>query len=429
MDCIEKDMISELSCPLQETILGFLPIRDAVRSSALSRKWRHKWTMIPHLIFDDQFFDSKRKNLRQYQDKKLRAHGFVSVINKVLLLHQGPILEFSLTNLEGCDTKIVHDYISQWLPLLSRNGIKKFNLKNCHFDNIAAYGFSSLDLTQLRLDGVLFSTSPSFRSFTCLRSLELVDCINNKPSIFVCPVLGELVLIYCEGLLPNNFRAPNLKRLKQAICKLPLEYSLAGLPNLKEFSCTALTIPMINAKAFSGVNFLDSLHTIEKLSLKFTFVKYLVAGGCPVKLSKLMPHLKILLLSGMELIHLSDITCLLCLMQSAPNLKKLHISAMEINDAVEGNLRNYLAKKFVDCTFEHLEIVTCTWLRGLRDELELVKFLLANSPLLKKMFIHHCVTVRTDVALNIAEEMLQYARASSEAQIRFLKDDLNIEYF
>ncbi|XP_017239381.1 F-box/FBD/LRR-repeat protein At1g13570 [Daucus carota subsp. sativus] len=376
MDCIEKDMISELSCPLQETILGFLPIRDAVRSSALSRKWRHKWTMIPHLIFDDQFFDSKRKNLRQYQDKKLRAHGFVSVINKVLLLHQGPILEFSLTNLEGCDTKIVHDYISQWLPLLSRNGIKKFNLKNCHFDNIAAYGFSSLDLTQLRLDGVLFSTSPSFRSFTCLRSLELVDCINNKPSIFVCPVLGELVLIYCEGLLPNNFRAPNLKRLKQAICKLPLEYSLAGLPNLKEFSCTALTIPMINAKAFSGVNFLDSLHTIEKLSLKFTFVK-----------------------------------------------------AMEINDAVEGNLRNYLAKKFVDCTFEHLEIVTCTWLRGLRDELELVKFLLANSPLLKKMFIHHCVTVRTDVALNIAEEMLQYARASSEAQIRFLKDDLNIEYF
>ncbi|KAK1400961.1 hypothetical protein POM88_000566 [Heracleum sosnowskyi] len=76
--------------------------------------------------------------------------------------------------------------------------------------------FSSLDLTHLRLLRVEFY-KPTFRSFTYLIKLELIDatlyCVE---SIYDCPLLEKLTLIICENLFPNNFCAPKLKCLHQA---------------------------------------------------------------------------------------------------------------------------------------------------------------------------------------------------------------------
>lgn len=281
----------------------------------------------------------------------------------------------------------------------------------------------------MRLNAVLFSSTPSFGGFTCLKNLELLGALGVKSSIFDFPVLEKLTLLYCEGLFPNNFRAPNLKCLNQECPEIPLEYSLAGFKNLKEYSCNVYRISMTGAKSFDAVSFLDSLHKIEKLSLGISFVKYLVAGGCPNILSKPMPCLKILNMSGIEFINLPEVLCLLYLIWSAPNLRKLHISAYDEEDVVEGNLSNFLAKNCTNCTISHLEIVTLSCLNGHRDELELVKFLLAHSPLLKTMFINRHIFVKKEVALRMAEEMLQYSRASSKAQIRFLEYVVNIDRF
>ncbi|KAG9440684.1 hypothetical protein H6P81_020849 [Aristolochia fimbriata] len=46
------DLLSNLPGPLIEEILNWLPLRDAVRTSILSRAWRHHWKTIRRLDFD-----------------------------------------------------------------------------------------------------------------------------------------------------------------------------------------------------------------------------------------------------------------------------------------------------------------------------------------------------------------------------------------
>jgi hypothetical protein len=48
----EPDRISCLPGHLTDQILSFLPIKEAVRTSVLSSKWRKKWYTIPNLVFD-----------------------------------------------------------------------------------------------------------------------------------------------------------------------------------------------------------------------------------------------------------------------------------------------------------------------------------------------------------------------------------------
>ncbi|KAK1368134.1 hypothetical protein POM88_034226 [Heracleum sosnowskyi] len=108
-------------------------------------------------------------------------------------------------------------------------------------------------------------------------------------------------------------------------------------------------------------------------------------------------------------------------MRSAPNLYKLHIKAGFTKDAVQVNLKDYLVE---DCTMDHLEIVTFNFLKGFRAELELVKFILARSLLLKTTFLPRVGVIKKDVALLIEEEILQYLKASSRVQIRHLEHDV-----
>lgn len=84
-----------------------------------------------------------------------------------------------------------------------------------------------------------------------------------------------------------------------------------------------------------------------------------------------------------------------------------------------------------DLTLGHLEIVTFSYFEGLPAELELVKFLLAHSPLLKTMFIHHSEDMSEDEtpALAVSEKMLKYSRSSSAAQISHLKHPVEIDEF
>ncbi|KAK1386676.1 hypothetical protein POM88_014854 [Heracleum sosnowskyi] len=67
-------------------------------------------------------------------------------------------------------------------------------------------------------------------------------------------------------------------------------------------------------------------------------------------------------------------------LSSAPNLCKLNISA---ENFVEDDLKQYQIDSEA-CSMDYLDIVTFNNFRGLKAKLELVKFLLESSPMLKK---------------------------------------------
>ncbi|KAL8093084.1 F-box/FBD/LRR-repeat protein At1g13570-like [Apium graveolens] len=427
----EDIITSQLPQHIRETILGFLPIREAVRTSVLSSKWRHCWTMIPHLNFDDEFVDGILDKLEQRDDPELKSQKLVSVINSVLLLHNGPVLKFSLIcSDDDWNFQIIQDYIVQWIPLLSRNGTKQLVLEDVVLRDFSAHHFSSLKLTHLKLVDFWFRYAPTFKVFPYLTNLELVqveviDLADSKQKIFNCPVLEKLTLTLCNGIFSTNFYAPRLKCLRQLCHEITSGFSLVGLENLSEYTFGLLDMPRTETIKFNFDKVLGSLPKIEKFCIAMQFMQYLAAGHSPKTLSKSLPCLKILNVSDMSFNKSSEVSCLLCLIRSAPNLCKLSISAEYL---VEGDLKEYWIEDSEDCTMDHLKIVTFQYFKGLRAELELVKFLLARSPLLKTLFIHFYGAVEKDAALTLFEEILQYSKASPTAQIRCLNHPAGAYY-
>lgn len=95
----------------------------------------------------------------------------------------------------------------------------------------------------------------------------------------------------------------------------------------------------------------------------------------------------------------------------------------------EADLEVYCIEDAEDCTIGHLEIVTFSHFKCLKAEMALVKFLLGHSPLLKAMSIHHTPALPMYMALKIEEEIMQYSRASSRAQIIDMKKALYLDDF
>nr|XP_017245478.1 PREDICTED: F-box/FBD/LRR-repeat protein At1g13570-like [Daucus carota subsp. sativus] len=373
--CVKRDIISELPQNVLEIILCFLPIQDAVRTSFLSRAWRYRWTTIPHLIFNLESTDRVMEKYSQNDDAELQAYRF-------------------------------------WISLLSKNGTKQLAMDNSsELEESNAHNFSLLDLSHLRLLGFWFRYTPSCGRFANLTHLELVEATYD----------------FGQGLFPNNFWAPNLKRLIQVYHGISSEYSLAGLQKLEEYSLMLLEDCSEEMQTLNVVKIPGSLHKIEKFSLAYDSLKGLAAGGFPNRLSKPLPYLKFINISDIDFGALSEVSCLVCLIRSAPNLRTLHI--VNSMDGREEELEEYQIEDSEECIMLHLEIVSFSDFKGVIAELELVKFLLACSPSLKSLFIHRDCSIKDCAsALKITEEMLQYTRASPRAQIRHLESPVNIIY-
>lgn len=85
-------------------------------------------------------------------------------------------------------------------------------------------------------------------------------------------------------------------------------------------------------------------------------------------------------------------------------------------------LDNFRVEDNVNCMLSQLQVVRLNHLHGLRAELEIIKFLLAQSPVLQTMFIHRNEAIKTDAALIMAEEMMEFPRASPKLLFKHLKD-------
>ncbi|XP_028088679.1 uncharacterized protein LOC114289211 [Camellia sinensis] len=143
------------------------------------------------------------------------------------------------------------------------------------------------------------------------------------------------------------------------------------------------------------------------------FDKFL--GGVPF-LERLIGH--IYLTKDMK-----EILVVLRLIVNSPCLQELQISgSSNTSTATEAPDLDFWEKECPsDCTFSLLETVKMTDMSGVPHEMEFIKFLLRNSPMLETMSITPSVYV-TDGRLNMLIELVRFRRASAQADIIFIKD-------
>ncbi|XP_071920685.1 F-box/FBD/LRR-repeat protein At1g13570-like [Coffea arabica] len=202
------DRISDLPSSIIESILMWLPTRDAARTGILSRKWRYNWSRIPQLVLDDKIFNKILTN------HALPRQKFAEILFQILSLHQGPISKFrcSLTGLKDCRD------IDSLIVLLSRSGVQEFtlNLWLNEYHRMPLAFFSCLELRHLNLRGCLIKPPTNFQGFGHLISLKLcqVNIAEDVLGILMSSslLLEQLTVVEIPAILNSlELIAPKLK--------------------------------------------------------------------------------------------------------------------------------------------------------------------------------------------------------------------------
>ncbi|KAK6133989.1 hypothetical protein DH2020_032265 [Rehmannia glutinosa] len=416
----DHDLISELPQSIIETILTKLPIRDAVRTSILSTRWRYKWASLTQLVFDD-------RSATHYNDRIDVQDRIVNFITKFLFLHEGPIHKFSL-----CSSYLQSSPdIDQWLLFISRKGVKELILELGEGEWFRAPSsvFSCKNLSRLELVRCELDPPPNFRGFLCLKYLNLqqvlippddIECL-----ISSCPSLESLTLSYFDSL-ELTVRAPNLKYLI-----LEGEFKdlcLASTPNLVAISVAMYMTDDIaeHFEQISSCNFdklLGGVPKLERLIGHIYFTKYLSIGNGQGRRKITFHHLKFIELYQVSFDDVKEILVVLQLIVNSPNLKALQISgSSNTSAATQTPDSQFWDDKFsTDCTFHQLKTVKLTDVSGVPHEMKFIEYLLGRSPCLEEMSVTPSLYV-TEGRLNMLIDLVSFRRASPQASIKFIHE-------
>lgn len=208
----EKDMnesinnrIGDLPDSILGRILSFLPTKEAVRTSVLSKRWLYIWCLSPKLNFGYWHPDCRKL--------------LMNFVERALVLRSSDIQKFSLLFEVCSDTSRVNTWISsvirhrvQELHLYLDSITETFLLPHCLFS------CESLRILELWMSH--FMKLPSFICFSNLKILTLQfvlfpDQHSTQQLFSGCPVLEEIKLVDCDWANVGGIciSAPMLKTL------------------------------------------------------------------------------------------------------------------------------------------------------------------------------------------------------------------------
>jgi hypothetical protein len=205
---VEADALISLPAEILDDILTRLGIRDAVRTSALSRAWRHRWEALASL--DLEFLSPGDDGAPPEE---------LGALDSILLRCPGRVRLFYAA-LDDAYAGRIHD----WLRVLSRRGVEILSLcfnGTFPFPVLPSSVFSCGRLTSLTLCAcVIPLLPPGFVSFPELRKLALENIrfqangeYQFEEIIDRLPLLEDLSLIGGAYVRRWVIRAPNLRRL------------------------------------------------------------------------------------------------------------------------------------------------------------------------------------------------------------------------
>ncbi|GAY64060.1 hypothetical protein CUMW_230650 [Citrus unshiu] len=184
------DRISDLPDAILGRIVSFLPTKNTVATSVLSRRWKHVWTSLANLSFDD------RLCLRPPASAYVVMPGFVDFVQTVLLrTHPGNIDSFCL----HCSRPIDLSSVNFWLSsaLMQRVHELQLYLGQQNRVQLLETIYTSTTLEVLKLDSDCVINAPCVG--TCFPTMKVLhmqlqnlDNSLTEKMFSACPCLEEL---------------------------------------------------------------------------------------------------------------------------------------------------------------------------------------------------------------------------------------------
>ncbi|KAI8533977.1 hypothetical protein RHMOL_Rhmol10G0052800 [Rhododendron molle] len=345
-----EDWISRLPVDVLIPILSLLTLKEAGRTSVLSRKWRYLWTFITCRLN----FDAWEYTMGVRMDLRIRSSAYARWVNQVLKLHQGPFVdEFIIRH--RLKPSYYH-HVDSWIKFAFEKGVKTIELdllsdggcrRKYTFPSLEKFWSSSNTVQDMQSYGRVTRAvgSVGFSSLTTLR-LIYVDVTDEVIENFLanCPLLEELHVTFSSQLQNLKVVGVSLKLKSLEICQcLRLRVLEICAINLVSISYNGQDIRLLltNAPALSKFSIAGSycdslmykdhldwsyLQQLERLKIKFSskvplFAQvYMASISFPRKFPQLC-HLKQLELEMHAKFGVS-LVIYTCLIKACPSLSR-----------------------------------------------------------------------------------------------------------
>ncbi|KAL7087679.1 hypothetical protein ACP275_13G082800 [Erythranthe tilingii] len=413
------DRLSDLPDSILCHILSLLPTKISVRTTILARRWRYLWSFVPNLDFE-------------FADKS-------TTIDRVLLLHK-------LLKIDTFRISDANDYNASQIDTWIRFAVER-NVRNLHI-GLEYQGkippspkciFTCKTLVDLRLANcTVFPVS----GVVCLPRLKILHLqfiseYESLPHLLSgCPVLEDLVLLLYFYHRSCKIYSPTIERLsvefrshepEEEVYGDRLEIDTPALVYLElvddsnqHIKCAPLTSLIeadIDIENYIDRGFLYSRHMVE-------FIDRL----CNIQ------HLKLDLSHGRETTHSvfptqtisfrnltklelsGDCRLLSKFLENADNLEILTFT--ECCEEIEG--RTKPPRPVPRCLLSRLGMIKLVDIKGKKHELIIIKYLLRNAKVLKRMEIAYPRYLGYYEENNMLKKISLFQRGSRACKVAFV---------
>ncbi|OMO56251.1 hypothetical protein COLO4_35717 [Corchorus olitorius] len=401
------DNISWLPDEILSHILSFLHTKAVVRTSILSKMWKHVWTLAPNIDFNDHsgpWTPAPEFSL------------FKSHVDGVLFHHVGPIKKCFL----NCATMHSAPYIYAWISAVLSCKVEEFTVYSSYsgIKELPWNLFTCKTLVSLKLMGGFVLDLPYYVCFPCLKKLHLdsliyVDDSSMKRLFAGCHVLEELHIKRVRGdcVLIANISVPSLKRLYLVVIYLEHVADHEYKTNINAPCLEYLEISDSSSIDYS-VNFSASL-----VQAKIRDSPMLVRGIANVQILKLYGE-------AVESWNSSSRSTEWPRFNKLFHLELGGLLARKYDSGNEG--LQFHGFKWIppdsvpECLLETLQTIRIHNLVGRKCEIFLVRYMLKHAQVLQEMTIDWRYDVKWGKKTSVQRQILSTSRCSEDCEIEFI---------
>ncbi|KAI3927643.1 hypothetical protein MKW92_009878 [Papaver armeniacum] len=433
---VGKDRLSDLHDPLLHHIFSFLPFKCVVATCILSKRWKDLWISSPVLNIQEWRRYSRSRFLETRDENTGQGDGYwfqettelVSFMDR--LLHQShPLFRNDLPNIKKfCleyDSTFGNDKISGWIITLMMRKIEELCL--CiPIEFVVPMGlFTCETLTVLKIE-MAGDLSTKIKRIGTLRAAEKISfprlkILHLKHMIFVDESLNAQLFsnsLVLEELMLSNCYMAKTKVLHISVASLKRLF----ITNSKMYSCKLkIDAPNLQSLTYSGTpeGYANTEHVFASIVDADIDITYESRTN---KNSKRRCGLKNLVgdISNVKILHISGSTLEGFVGEDMNMMPIFHDLRRLDGFSPSENYHDLDTFRRRECLLQQLKAVEVREIDGKQEDLDMIKYVLRNSPALQIMTIAFTSGLPQCRRDRVTEKILMLPKVSTCSMINFL---------